>query len=169
MKYIALNGFRHSLRRYFNDNVECVERFNWTHANAVEYARTITERTCVIGFSDGATAALAMANESRLISTVYAHSPQFAKYNVQSKADVMLYSTQGDRTGTFEDTHKAWRQWDTKERYYDGFITKTTILDPLPRIPIRDLATFIMRIKCHQFHNCLPLLPPMIVNRDFKS
>lgn len=169
MKYIALNGFRHSLRRYFNSNVKCVERFNWTHANAVEYAKTITEMTCVIGFSDGATAALAMANESRFIARVYAHSPQFVKYDVHSNADVILFATNGDRTGTFMGAENAYDQWETHARYARGVITKITALDRLPHIPIRNLATFIMRISSHQFHNCLPLLPLQIINPDFKN
>jgi hypothetical protein len=167
MKYIALNGFRHSLRRYFNDNVECVERFNWTHRNAVEYAKTITEPTCLIGFSDGATAALAMANESDMVKRVYAHSPQFRAYIVESKADVFFYATHGDRTGTFMDTHDAHRLWQTNKRYYAGYVTSLKVLEPLPHVPIRDLATFIMRIKTHQFHNCLTHLPSQIIHPDF--
>lgn len=167
MKYIALNGFRHSLRRYFNDDVECVERFNWTHKNAVEYAKSIAEPTCVIGFSDGATAALAMANSSPWVRIVFAHSPQFVKYRVESRADLFLYSTIGDRTGTFMDTRDVSRQWETGARYFAGVVTTLRELPPVDYVPIRDLATFIMRIKSHQFHNCLPHLPSKIIHPDF--
>lgn len=167
MKYIALNGFRHSLRRYFNDRVECVERFNWTHKNATEYAKTITEPTCVIGFSDGATAALAMANTSKHIKRVIAHSPQYKKYEVTSRADLSLFSTVGDRTGTFMDTADVHRQWDTRKRYFAMIPTVLLELKPIDHVAIRDLATFIMRIKTHQFHNCLPHLPAPIIHPYF--
>lgn len=168
MKYIALNGFRHSLRRYFNDSVECVDRFNWTHKNAVEYAKTITEPTCVIGFSDGATAALAMANESEMIHRVYAHSPQFRSYDIKSRADVFFYATQGDRTGTFMDTQDAHRIWDTSGRYRMGYVTALKILPPIQPVPVRDFATLMMRLMTHQFHNCLPYLPSQIIHTNFR-
>jgi S-formylglutathione hydrolase FrmB len=157
---VALNGFRHSLRRCFNDRVEIVDRFNWAERNAIRFAKTITEPTTVIGFSDGATAALTIANHTRHVRVVVAHSPMFRQEEVRTTADLYFFRTVGDRTPTFEATEQAW-DW-----YCEGFGEGTaptyllTDLEPLPALPVHDLATAMMRRKVHQFHNCL---------RDFRS
>lgn len=68
MRYIALNGFRHPLDRYFTSEVECVNAFNWTPRNARRLAAELDqtdEPKTVIGFSDGASAAVVSSKMSR--------------------------------------------------------------------------------------------------------
>jgi predicted esterase len=161
VKYLALNGFRHPLNRYFNNKVECVNKFNWTYSNAVEYAiSNIKEPTVVIGFSDGATAALTMARHSPLVKSVYAHSPMFREESRKLKCRVHLFRTGGDTTPTYHDTWNVYEH--LKVSNYPVNVTLQTLF-PGPHEPIRDLATFTMWLKNHQFRNCLPHLPQEIV------
>jgi len=157
MKYMALNGFRHSLDRYFNNEVEIVDRFNWTQRNAVEYAMTIDEPTVLIGFSDGATAALTMANYCPLVRAVYAHSAAFRPEKIVSKAVIHLFHTYGDTATDFRDFTNICNQWTGRTT------VQSMSLNPLTPLPVRDLATLVMRLKGHQFHNCLPHLPRHII------
>lgn len=158
MQFIALNGFRHSLRRYFTDRVRIVDRFNWTARNAAEFAGTIDRPTTVIGFSDGATAALTIANHSRWVRSVFAHSPMNRAEPIDTLASIFLIRTRGDTTPTYQAT------WDAYERYLanDGprhlWLTFLHTLDPLPALPVRDAATWVMRRRKHQFHNGLMII-----------
>lgn len=154
MKYLALNGFRHPLNRYFNDKVECINQFNWTSRNAIKFAQTIMEPTTLIGFSDGATAALTIANNSKYVEHVYAHSPLFRDEKVFTRARIHLFRTKGDLTPTYNQTLQVFYK-------YSETPVNVSIqtLKPTTHEPIRDFATFVMRIKNHQFRNCLPHLP----------
>jgi len=151
MQYLALNGFRHSLTRYFNSKVICIEVFNWTERLAIQLACQLTEPTTLIGFSDGATAALTAACHSRQVVAVYAHSPMTPRsLAFNPRARITLFRTKGDTTPTFKHT------LDIHIRAESRLLT----LDPVPHEPVRDIATFIMKIRGHQFRNCLPELPP---------
>jgi hypothetical protein len=161
MRYVALNGFRHSLARYFNDRVEIVDRFNWSERNAIRFAKTITEPTTVIGFSDGATAALTIANHSPHVRVVVAHSPMFRQEEVRTEACLFVFRTLGDRTPTYEAAEQAWDWYGPKIGWCGWIMT----LDPLPALPVRDLATAMMRRKVHQFHNCLPMEAALFADR----
>ena len=157
MKYIALNGFGHSLRRYFPGNrVRCVDRANWTYRNAKQFARSITEPTTIIGFSDGATAALTIANSSEHVVKCYAHSPMFRTDAIRPEVDVTLFRTIGDTTPTYQQAHFV------REYYSDSDVPHSIELIDLEMVqhePVVDVATFFMRRHNHQFRNCLPHLP----------
>lgn len=156
MQYIALNGFRHSLRRYFTDRVRIVDRFNWTQQNAIQYADTIDRPTTVIGFSDGATAALTIANHSRWVRQVFAHSPMNRDEPIDTFAAIFIMRTKGDTTPTFEAAWDAYGRYVLSRRH--AWLSFFHTLDPLPALPIRDFATFVMRRRKHQFHNGLQLI-----------
>ena len=150
MQYLALNGFRHSLRRYFNSRVTCIDKFNWTERNAKEFAATIDQPTTLIGFSDGATACLTIACHSPLITSIHCHSPlKPPSLYIVGNPYVHLYRTLGDTTPTFDDTL----------RIHSMIRSTLNTLNPGPHEPIRNLATLTMYWKTHQFRNCLPFLP----------
>lgn len=155
MKYIALNGFRHPLNRYFNHRVECINKFNWTERNAIAFANTIKEPTTIIGFSDGATAALTIANNSIHVREVYAHSPMYRNDTIRTRAKIRLFRTRGDTTPTFNNTLRVFDRY----QFHPVDVTMLT-LPPGPHEPIRDLATLTMWLRNHQFRNCLLYLPP---------
>jgi hypothetical protein len=164
VKYIALNGFRHPLNRYFTDSVHCINRFNWTRAAAIQLAKQIDadgQETTVIGFSDGATAAVTIGRHSKLTAHVYAHSPMYEASDLPLAAGALtLIRTQGDTTPTFAATLEVfWSLCRSTPRDRLHIFA----LAPLPPLPVRDAATWLMRRKCHQFHNCLPMLPASIV------
>ena len=160
MQYLALNGFRHSLSRYFNSTVTCVEQFNWTKSNAAKLARTITRPTTVIGFSDGATAAITVGNLSPHVVKVYAHSPMFRQEPIRDNINLHLFRTSTDTTPTFKETGLVYLHYLSTTGPHEVQLQSLPISD---HIPVRDLATFIMRIRHHQFHNCLPYLPQEII------
>lgn len=154
MQYLALNGFRHSLRRYFNNKVQCIDKFNWTERNATSFAATIDQPTTLIGFSDGATACLTIACHCPFITSIYCHSPMKpANLHVVGNPYIHLYRTLGDTTPTFDDTL----------RIHSLIRSSLHTLNPGPHEPVRDLATLVMRWKNHQFRNCLPSLPREII------
>jgi len=156
MDYIALNGFGHPLNQYFNDRVTCVNKFNWTERNAIDFAIQIIRPTTVIGFSDGATAALTMANHNPYIVSVYAHSPMFRSDVIRTHASIRLFFTTTDKTPTREGTWKVFERYSNHLPLYPITVRG---LEPLPALPVRSFATWVMKRKNHQFHNCLPYLP----------
>jgi hypothetical protein len=162
VQYLALNGFRHSLFRYFNSTVTCVEQFNWTERNALELSDTITQPTTLIGFSDGATACLTINSVNKNIVKVYAHSPMFnSAFIWNPNSDVTLFRTLKDRTPTFEQTLLTYYHLANSPG-----VVQMHDLRAVPHEPVRNLATFIMKIKNHQFRNCLPYLPQEIIRNE---
>lgn len=159
MQYLALNGFRHSLARYFNSQVTPVDRFNWTTRNASDFARTIDQPTTLIGFSDGATACLTIACHCPYITRVYCHSPmEPPSVKLVGSPVVFLFRTEEDRTPTFDATRAVFDRLKTR-----GTPLSMMTLPAGPPEPVRDLATFIMRKRNHQFRNCLPYLPQELI------
>lgn len=162
VRYLALNGFRHSLGRYFTDGVELAERFNWTEKSAIRLAQTIREPTTLIGFSDGATAALTVANHSPHVRRVIAHSPMFRDEPTRTIAQIYLFRTEGDTTPTYQATEAVFRHLlqsdDSSDENGPGWGLHLCTIDPLPPLPVRDAATAVMRRRNHQFHNALPLI-----------
>lgn len=163
MNYIALNGFQHPLNSYFNSNVTCINTFNWTRSNATELARSITVPTTVIGFSDGATAAITIGNYNPLVVKVYAHSPMFRQEQIRDGIDLTLFRTVGDSTPTFHQTRLVYENYKLSDVPHH---IQLLDLRALPHVPVRNLATFIMKIRRHQFHNCLPYLPQEIIKHE---
>ncbi len=172
MRYLALNGFRHSLGRYFTDGVQLAERFNWPEKSAIRLAQTIREPTTLIGFSDGATAALTVANHSTHVRRVIAHSPMFRDEPTRTSAQIYLFRTEGDTTPTFEATDAVFYHLCPFGRDQQRHVQIFT-LDPLPPLPVRDAATAVMKRRNHQFHNALPviaeydLVPRSLIRPEF--
>ena len=167
MRFIALNGFRHSLRPYFDEHaVEIRDVFNWTRKNAMQLADQITQDrspTTLIGFSDGATAAVTVAINSPYVSRVYAHSPMHMDITRPVRMfECMLYRTRGDKTPTYSGTGSLCAE--LIANMDQPCVVSLSTLKPLPPLPVRGLATLVMRWKQHQFHNCLPLLPQYILS-----
>ena len=163
MQYIALNGFRHPLNRYFNDKVQCVNEFDWNNKTIHKLNALIKTPTILIGFSDGATAALHISAINPNIQVVYAHSPMIPDIlPTRPKSYVTLFRTRGDTTPTYRATLRIHELLAHK-------ITSCIIytINPLPPLPIRDFATLVMAWKKHQFHNCLFCLPEEIINETF--
>jgi alpha/beta superfamily hydrolase len=164
MQYIALNGYRHAVDRYFTREVRCVYARNWTQKNASEFAKTITSPTTLIGFSDGATAAMTIASENEWVQVLHAHSPMYREVTKVHGTEVNLYRTVGDKSPTFEQTARTrdlWLRLQTEQGVYNNVGMYT--LAAMEAIPIRSFSTLVMWWTNHQFHNCLPYLPQHIV------
>ena len=166
MNYIALSGNGHSLRRYFNSRVTCLDapsrhRLSWSRKQALRVAESIYKPTVVIGFSAGATAALHIAIANNLVLGVYAHSPmdRISTYECPF-AVVCIFRTNGDTTPTYEGALDAYLKLCTSQWPETPALRN---LDPVDPEPIRDPATFVMWRRTHQFRNCLSFLPKEIL------
>lgn len=154
MQYIALNGFRHTLHRYFNtERVICTSQFDWNRRTIEQFSKTIRTPTTLIGFSDGATAALAISQINDYVKFVYAHSPMYISLTHRPINGLTLFRTQGDTTPTFKATLRIFHELEHSSRI------ELHTLPPGKPEPVRDFGTLMMRLKGHQFRNCLPLLP----------
>ena len=164
MQYIALNGFRHPLNRYFNDKVQCVNEFDWNTRTISRLSNLIKTPTVLIGFSDGATAVLHIAAVNPHIVIAYAHSPMMpARLPQWSQTLFRLFRTMGDTTPTFKETEKVFHLMQEQ-----NISVEMSSLQPLPALPIRDFATLVMAWKKHQFHNCIPCLPQELISETFR-
>lgn len=161
MRYFAFNGFGHSLGRYFDHNkVLAVDRLNWNHRNAEDFGRGLTAPATLIGFSDGATAAITAAVYSPHVVHVIAHSPMVPRCRLETiGCPVDLYRTIGDTTPTFAATGNLYQL----AKLADVAISIED-LDPLPPITGRGLILRVMAAKVHQFHNVLSKLPAEILS-----
>ena len=161
MRYFAFNGFGHSLGRYFDHNkVLAVDRLNWNHRNAEDFGRGLTAPATLIGFSDGATAAITAAVYSPHVVHVIAHSPMVPRCRLETlDCPVDLYRTIGDTTPTFAATANLYQL----AKLADVAISIED-LDPLPPITGRGLILKVMAAKVHQFHNLLAKLPADILS-----
>jgi alpha/beta superfamily hydrolase len=161
VRYFAFNGFGHSLGRYFDPSrVDAVDRLNWNHRNAEDFGRGLTIPATLIGFSDGATAAITAAVYSPHVVHVIAHSPMVPRCRLETlDCPVDLYRTIGDTTPTFAATANLYQL----AKLADVAISIED-LDPLPPISGRGLILKVMAAKVHQFHNVLSKLPAEILS-----
>jgi len=150
LKIYALNGFLYPLPL---ENVEHVWRWNWNDKRAEEFAKTIKEDCILIGFSDGATASLTVAQNSPFVKKVYCHSCMYSSYPLKRKFDVNFFTTIGDSTPTFEGTEKTFHKY-----LINGY--NCNIVDLKPE-PIKSLnpVHLMMNRKNHHFTNCIKYLP----------
>jgi alpha/beta superfamily hydrolase len=161
VRYFAFNGFGHSLGRYFDPaKVLPVDRLNWNNRNAEDFGRGLTAPATLIGFSDGATAAITAAVYSPHVVHVIAHSPMVPRCRLETlDCPVDLYRTIGDTTPTFAATANLYQL----AKLADVAISIED-LDPLPPITGRGLILKVMAAKVHQFHNLLAKLPAEILS-----
>ena len=161
MRYFAFNGFGHSLGRYFDPSrVDAVDRLNWNHRNAEDFGRGLTIPATLIGFSDGATAAITAAVYSPHVVHEIAHSPMVPRCRLETlDCPVDLYRTIGETTPTFAATANLYQL----AKLADVAISIED-LDPLPPISGRGLILKVMAAKVHQFHNVLSKLPAEILS-----
>jgi hypothetical protein len=152
MKIYGLNGFLYPLPLP-KTRVEPVWEFNWNDQRAEKFAKTIKEDCILIGFSDGATAALTVAQCSKFVKAVYCHSCMYSSYKLIRYFDVHFFSTIGDTTPTYEGTEKTFHKY-----VLAGY--NCNILDLQPE-PIKSFnpVHMIMNRKNHHFTNCIKYLP----------
>jgi hypothetical protein len=152
VKFYSLNGFMYPLDRFLPSNVENVWRWNWTQKKAIEFAKSITEPCTLIGFSDGATAALEVAQNSIYVQKVYCHSCMNRSHEKKRKFEVSFFRTIGDKTPTYNQTYEVYMSY--LMSYYPCSLCSFAPVE-LKGKKIRDLLIGPLN---HQFHNCLPYI-----------
>lgn len=161
MKTICLNGFLYSIKKWLPDFVHEEYRTNWTERNARALARQLnSEREYVrlIGFSDGATAALTIANHCWFVKEVYCHSCQYRDHEIKRDFQTQFFVTIGDRAGTILDGSSVYDQTiATFEQYAQHNRRQNSIefLDPLPFSRPTFFERFVLGPMGHQFQNCV--------------
>jgi hypothetical protein len=152
MKIYALNGFLYPLPLP-DCKVEHVWEWNWNDKRAEKFAKTIKEDCILIGFSDGATASLTVAQCSRYVKKVYCHSCMYSKYPIKRQFEIQFFSTISDSTPTYEGTEKTFLKYSM-----NGYKCNLTNLPPEP-IKSYNPIHLMMNKKNHHFTNCLRYLP----------
>jgi hypothetical protein len=161
MKTICLDGFLYSIKKWLPDFVVEEYRHNWTERNAIDLACKLNadrEPVRLIGFSDGATAALTVANHCDYVREVYCHSCQHREHRIKREFETQFFATIGDRAGTILDGKSVYDQTlATFEQYaqYDRVLNSIELLDRLPFSRPTMFERLVLGPMGHQFHNCL--------------
>jgi hypothetical protein len=154
MKTYILNGFMYPLDKYFpnSDKVKNIWRWNWNKKKAIEFADTIKGPCQLIGFSDGATAALEVANNSIYVQRVYCHSCMYRSHEMLRRFEVVFFRTNGDTTPTYDGTEKRFLSYKVA-----GYPCEIMDLDPVT-ISNKNIVDRISGLFGHQFENAMPYI-----------
>jgi hypothetical protein len=120
---------------------------NWCRS----FALAIDRPTILVGFSEGANAAMQIAGYSPQVREAIIHSCEWVRFQINYACQYRLFRTDGDTTPT----HKA-TQWTFNELAESG--ARATIQD-LPFVPFAKPTFFESRQlarRKHIFHNVLP-------------
>jgi hypothetical protein len=115
------------------------------------FALQIYKPTILIGFSEGANAAMQIAGHSPQVREAVVHSCEFVTHQVNFACEYRLFRTIGDTTPTFEKT-----KWT-----FDGLADSgaNATLKDLPFVPFTKPTLFErtqLTRRRHIFHNILP-------------
>lgn len=159
MRLIALNGFFYPISKWLSPQVETPYHSNWNQRKADRLSRTINTPTMIVGFSDGATAAMRIAVTNENIKAAYIHSPMPYTGPILHAPNVMhFFRTHDDTTPTNEGALQNYLR--IHELQKSGL--RDIVLETLPFEPF-DRPTLIERLvlarRRHIFHNCLGRLP----------
>jgi hypothetical protein len=161
MKTICLNGFLYSIKKWLPDFVHEEYRTNWTEKNARALAASLNakrEYVRLIGFSDGATAALTIANHCWFVREAYVHSCQYREHEIKRPFRVHFFATIGDRAGRLIDGETIYDQTiATFEQYaqQDRANASIEFLAPLPFTRPTLFERLVLGPTNHQFQNCV--------------
>lgn len=159
MRLIALNGFAYPIAKWLSPNVETPYRFNWTCRNTDRLSRSITTPTILVGFSDGATAAMRIACTNPNIVEAYIHSPESYRGPITHVPRLMqFFRTKGDTTPTFYGAINNYMTIEEMPKMECCQVHLNTL--PFVRFPQRRTPVeWFMSRRRHIFHNCLDRLP----------
>lgn len=152
-QYIAFGGWLYPISKWLPSFVRHYASpilgfsANWCR----EFARTIKVPTILIGFSEGANAAIQIASQSHQVRQAIVHSCEFVPVEPRAFCQYRLFRTIGDTTPTFQKT-----QWTFDAISEQGAVATLT---DLPFVPFAK-PTFFERTQLarrkHIFHNILP-------------
>jgi hypothetical protein len=122
---------------------------NWCR----DFAYTLKVPTILIGFSEGANAAMMVAGHSPMVKQAVVHSCEWVRYQINFSCKYRLFRTEGDTTPTFAQTQRTYS--DLADR------GASVIRTDLPFVPFAK-PTFFERTQLarrkHIFHNILPFI-----------
>jgi hypothetical protein len=152
---IAFGGYLYSIAKWLPLHVRhySAGAFGFTQRWCQDFAATIREPVTLIGFSEGANAAMAVASHSPMVTRAIVHSCEDKPVEFNAGCEYRFFATLKDSTPTFEGTvSTAMRALKSKIRHHIQF---------LPFAPFASPTWFERRIlapRFHIFHNVLPQL-----------
>ena len=118
-----------------------------------DFSYTLKVPTILIGFSEGANAAMMIAGHSSMVKQAIVHSCEWVRYQINFSCQYALFRTVGDTTPTFQGTQRTYKDLADHGAQATG--------TDLPFVPFAK-PTFFERSQLarrkHIFHNILPSL-----------
>lgn len=154
-QYIAFGGWLYPISKWLPSFVRhySAPLLGFSSSWCRDFAITLKVPTILIGFSEGANAAMMIAGHSPMVKHAIVHSCEWVKYQINFSCRYELFRTEGDTTPTFSGTNLAFRD-------LGGKGADATLTD-LPFVPFAR-PTFFERTQLarrkHIFHNILPFL-----------
>jgi dienelactone hydrolase len=155
---IAFGGYLYSIAKWLPSHVIHYSAGAWgfTQRWCRDFSATIREPVTLIGFSEGANAALQVASHSPMVTRAIVHSCEDKPVAFNAACDYRFFATLGDTTPTFDGTiETATRAMKDRVRFQLQF---------LPRLPFESPTWFERKVlapRNHIFHNVLPHLPAL--------
>jgi hypothetical protein len=155
---IAFGGYLYSIAKWLPSYVRHISAGPWgfTHRWCRDFAATITGPVVLVGFSEGANAAMQVASHSPMVRKAIIHSCEDKPVAFNAGCEYQFFCTLQDLTPTLDGTiATASRAMDDRVRYQINFLSFEAFESP---------TWFERRIltpRKHIFHNVLPFLPSL--------
>jgi len=151
---IALGGWLYGIGKWLPNahHINCPV-WGFTERWCRDFAASLRRPVVLIGFSEGANAAMAIAAHSPMVVRAFIHSCENKKPSFNHNCQYSFYVTLGDTTPTFEGTCEV-----AEDAASDG---ATASLSLLEYQDFENPTLFEKRFlapRQHIFHNALPLI-----------
>jgi dienelactone hydrolase len=155
---IAFGGYLYSIAKWLPAHVIHYSSMLWgfTDRWCQNFAMQISQPVILIGFSEGANAALQVASHSPMVTRAIVHSCEDKPVGFNAACDYRFFATLTDLTPTLEGTIA------TAQRARHGCIRSE--LTFLPSVAFEKPTWFERKVlapRNHIFHNLLPYLPAL--------
>jgi hypothetical protein len=153
MKILALGGWLYPIAKWLPNYVAHINAptIGFTKSRCAGIAKSIDAPTLLIGFSEGANAAMEIALHSPMVRHVVVHSCEYKGVAFNYNCAYDFFYTRQDRTPTRAGTIRTFRSADSR----------LASIHELEYVPFEKPTIFEKRVlapRFHIFHNVLPRL-----------
>jgi len=153
---VAFGGWLYSIAKWLPEHVRhhSAPLRGFTNRWCESFASKITRPTTVVGFSEGANAAMMVAAYSPMVRLAIVHSCEDKSFEFNRRCDYRFFLTKEDKTPTAEGTRR------TAVRASNAQIShelKVLCFEPFESPTLFERKVLTPRF--HIFHNVLPQLP----------
>jgi hypothetical protein len=152
---IAFGGYLYSISKWLPAHVihYCAGMFGFSQRWCRDFAATIRNPVTLIGFSEGANAAMSVASHSPMVRMAIVHSCEDKPVAFNAGCDYRFFATLQDRTPTLDGTIATVTRAIAERQQYS--------LEFLPFVAFESPTWFerqVLAPRRHIFHNVLPRL-----------